>query len=165
MAEKQLYILAGYDAETEERLNAIQNALYADGFTGTQTKGIPMHITMGCFPTDGEDALKEHVRNVAAKTAPWEIEFSHAGLFAGANVLFIAPDCSERMLRFKDQLQPEQGWTPHNTVLIDTPETVYRALPKVMEMFRPFRGTVTKLYLYEFWPTRHILTAELGKDV
>ena len=58
MDNKALYILAGYDDETGRRLQAIQDRLYEEGFTGTQTKNIPMHTTMGSFPTDMEEELK-----------------------------------------------------------------------------------------------------------
>ncbi len=51
---KALYVLAGYDA-AESYLAGIRNKLYEAGFTGTQTKNIPMHITMGLFTTERED--------------------------------------------------------------------------------------------------------------
>ena len=46
MAEKALYVLAGYDDDTEKLLSGIQNKLYEQGFSGVQTKGIPMHFTI-----------------------------------------------------------------------------------------------------------------------
>ena len=49
MAEKALYILAGYDDQTEEYLAGIQKKLYEQGFSGTQTKDISMHITIITF--------------------------------------------------------------------------------------------------------------------
>ena len=36
MANKALYVLAGYDDETEKSLAGIQNRLYDLGFEGTQ---------------------------------------------------------------------------------------------------------------------------------
>ena len=37
MAEKMLYVLAGYDDSTQEYLAGIQQQLYAQGFCGTHT--------------------------------------------------------------------------------------------------------------------------------
>ena len=34
----------------------------------------------------------------------------------------------------------------------------------VVNEFSSFNGKVTSLHLYEFWPTRPILTVELGKE-
>ena len=38
---KSLYILAGYDDNTEKYLAGNQNKLYEEGFSGTHTKNIP----------------------------------------------------------------------------------------------------------------------------
>ena len=58
MEDKKLYILAGYDDATEEQLAGLQKKLYEAGFVGKETKNIPMHITLGSFPTDREEELK-----------------------------------------------------------------------------------------------------------
>ena len=46
-------------------------------------------------------------------------------------------------------------------MLIDTPDMTLKAIPVVLSEFSSFRGRITTLYLYEFWPTRHILTVKL----
>ena len=46
-------------------------------------------------------------------------------------------------------------------MLIDEPENIQKAVPLVMKEFSSFNGKVTNLHLYEFWPTRHILTVHL----
>ncbi len=48
-------------------------------------------------------------------------------------------------------------------MLIDTPEHIGKVVPVLLDGFSAFDGQVTKLHLYEFWPTRHILTVELGR--
>ena len=52
-------------------------------------------------------------------------------------------------------------FTPHTTMLIDTPETICRALPVLMEKFEPCRARLTRLHLCAFWPTREIINVEL----
>ncbi|MBQ1377665.1 MAG: hypothetical protein IIY77_06815 [Lachnospiraceae bacterium] len=48
------------------------------------------------------------------------------------------------------------------TLLIDEPETVCEALPLLLKSFRPFVGRITRLHLCAFWPTREILSVDLG---
>lgn len=165
--EKFLCVLAGYDDRTEQRLAAMQNSLYEAGFSGTQTRDIPMHITMGTFAVEEEQSLSERLRRVAADTGPFFVHLSHVGMFGGSRVLFAAPDCSRELLalreRFSDSRPFPPVWVPHTTMLIDRPETVYRALPVLMEAFEPVIGKITCLHLYEFFPSRHILTVTLGE--
>lgn len=161
MADKALYILAGYDEKTETHLSGIQSRLYAHGFTGTHTKGIPQHITLGAYPVDKEAQLIDLLHQLSKSTGSFEITFNHVGVFGGSRVLFIAPDVSHDLLSLKENFGDSLGWTPHTTMLIDEKEAILKALPVVMDAFSSFSGKVTSLHLYEFWPTRHILTVEL----
>lgn len=76
--------------------------------------------------------------------------------------MFIAPDCSRALLNLKEEFGSSFRWTPHTTMLIDDPDVILEALPAVMEQFSSFVGSVTTIYLYEFFPARHILTVQLG---
>ena len=156
---KALYVLAGYDDHTESYLAGIQNSLYEKGFTGTHTKNLPQHITLGSFPTEMEETLKQQLLDV--KTERFSVGFHHIGLFSRGEVLFIAPDHNRDLLALKEQFGSSENWTAHTTMLIDTPENIRQALPVVVENFAQFTGQVTSLHLYEFWPTRHILTVDL----
>jgi len=163
MQDKFLCVLAGYDDQTEARLAALQNTLYEAGFSGSQTRNIPMHITAGTFPVEEEERAAALVRSVAAATQPFEVSLSHIGLFAGSRVLFVAPDGKRELFELREHFGAFHGWVPHTTMLIDQPETVYRALPVLMDAFAPSCGTITCLHLYEFFPSRHILTVALGE--
>ena len=46
-------------------------------------------------------------------------------------------------------------------MLIDEPLQVLEALPILLQDFSAFEGEMTSLHLYEFFPTRHILTVNL----
>lgn len=161
---KALYILAGYDAATEARLSGIQNRVYEAGFTGTHTKNIPQHITLASFPTDKEADLVELLSATALSVSSFAVTFNHIGIFCGSHVLFVAPDTNAQLLELQERFASSEGWTPHTTMLIDEPEAVYRALPVVMEAFSAFSGTVATLHLYEFFPTRHILSVSLRNN-
>ena len=160
MADKALYILAGYDDKTEEYLSSIQNKLYERGFTGTHTKNIPQHITLGSFSTDKESELKNLLQDLSKQIKPFEITFNHIGIFGGSRVLFVAPDTNYKLLELKERFGDSYDWTPHTTMIIDNPDTIFEALPLVMKEFTAFAGKIASLHLYEFFPTRHILSVE-----
>lgn len=165
MENKFLCLMAGYDDETENHLAGIQKNLYSAGFTGQHTKNIPQHITLQTYPTEQEAEVKQLVQKIAAETAPFDVCFSHIGIFTGGKVLFIAPDKDTDLIELKEKFGPSFDWAPHTTMLIDEPENIQQALPMVVRDFASFWGKVTCLHLYEFWPTRPILTVALaGKD-
>lgn len=160
--DKALYILAGFDDATEARLAGIQNALYDAGFVGSQTKGIPMHVTLGAFSTDRESELAALLESLSHEVEGFDVSLSHVGIFGGSRVLFAAPDASHELLALHERIDPsDDRWTPHATLLIDEPEVVQAALPLVMREFEPMRGRLTTLYLYEFQPPRFIKSVEL----
>ncbi len=160
---KALYILAGYDDNTEKYLSGIQNKLYESGFVGTQTKNIPMHTTLGSFPCEKEEELIEFLKKLSAETKAFEVTFNHIGMFGGGNVLFIAPDANHRLLDLKEKFGSSYNWAAHTTMLIDDARVVQQALPVVLEQFKSFSGKVSKLHLYEFFPTRHIISVDLAE--
>lgn len=164
MADKFLCILAGYDDPTEAHLCALQQSLYDAGFVGTHTKNIPQHATVGFGDCKDEAAMIDLVRRVAASTEPFDVTFNHIGIFGGGKVLFIAPDVSHALLNLKENFGSSDNWTAHTTMLIDDPDTIRRALPVLQAQFAAFRGQFRYLHLYEFWPTRHIISVPLGEN-
>lgn len=159
--DKILCVLAGYDLQTEKYLASIQQTLYDAGFVGTQTKDIFMHITLGTFSPSDEEMLIERMK-VAAESTSFELTFNHIGIFGGSKVLFVAPDPNRELFSLKEHFGFYDNWTPHTTLLIDEPETIFRAAPTVAEQFHAFLGRVTSLHLYEFWPTRQIFSIPLN---
>ena len=164
MSDKRLYILAGYDEATEACLAHIQNTLYRHGFTGNHTKDIPLHITLGSYPTDKakEAELEAFIQALAEKTDPFEITLNSVSIFEEGRVLFIAPDTNRNLLDLKENFGDSRNWTAHTTMIIDEPDVILQALPVVLKTFKPLRGKITSLHLYEFFPTRHILSVDFG---
>lgn len=161
MADKILCVLAGYDETTQARLSAIQNELYTRGFVGTHTKNLPMHITLGTFKPEDEKQLVEVMTRASRAQRSFDVTFNHVGVFGGSKVLFVAPDTSAALLELKENFGCAFNWTPHTTMLIDEPARIYAALPIAADSFTAFRGQICSLHLYEFWPTRHILSLRL----
>ncbi|MCR5105618.1 MAG: 2'-5' RNA ligase [Eubacterium sp.] len=166
MENKSLYILAGYDDLTEKRLAGMQNKLYELGFDGIQTKNIPMHFTLGSYDSEMEEELIARLKKLSENKEAFEVAFNHIGLFKlpENEVLFIAPEVSKEMLDLKDSFLDSKDvfrWSAHTTLLIDKSDIIHNAIPAVVSEFDSFVGKVTRLYLYEFWPTTHIMTVEL----
>ncbi|MBO4701230.1 MAG: 2'-5' RNA ligase family protein [Lachnospiraceae bacterium] len=168
MAEEFLTLMADLDDESQQTLSEWYQKLREAGFTGTQTPGLPFHISMGCFSLDKEGDVVKEMDKLAERFSSIPIHISHIGLFAGGKVLYAAPDMNPAdllslRLAIKTETQESFPWTPHCTVMIDEAETIQRALPVLIEHFHPFIGKITKLHLCAFWPTREIATVYLGK--
>lgn len=161
--DKILCVLAGYDADTEQKLCELQNRLYEKGYVGTHTKDVIQHITIGTFSTEEEKELIAKIKQTACEQQSFSVQFNHIGVFGGSKVLFVAPDINESLLNLAGAFKNTTGWTPHTTMLIDEPKTIYEALPVVADNFKAFTGNIVSLNLYEFWPTRLIYSAELVK--
>ncbi len=165
MAEQFLTLMADLDEKSQSRMTEWYQMLQEAGFTGTQTPGLPFHISMATFPLDREKAAVEIAHQAAAKFAPVPVHISHIGMFAGGRILFGGPEKDAGLLALREACKPlapdEHPWTPHVTILIDEPEIVHAALPVFVKSFAPFVGTITRLHLCAFWPTREIAAAEL----
>lgn len=159
--DKLLCVLARYDAQTEKRLADFQQQLYDCGFSGTQTKDIFMHATLGTYTPADETMLIQQMQRAAEECASFDVSFQHIGIFGGSKVLFIAPEVSHNLLTLKEYFGPSDGWSAHTTMLIDEPETIFRAVPILSERFASFSGRIESLHLYEFWPTRPIFSIDL----
>ena len=161
--DKFLCVMAGFDKETEEYLQSLQDKLYAKGFEGKQTKNIPMHITLGMSECEKEAELIQRLKELPEKMKPFEVEFHHMGIFGGGEVLFAAPDINRDLMELKELFGDSKGWTPHATMLIDEQATVLEAENILLSEFKQFTGRIEKIYLYEFFPARFIECQMLEK--
>jgi 2'-5' RNA ligase len=161
MSDKFLCVLAGYDSNIENEINKITEKLLQNGFVGNQTKGLPNHITVGYFPVEKENDLVVQLNDISCKLEKIRVSFNHIGIFGGSKVLFTAPDPTKELITLKEKFEESINWTPHSTLLIDEPENTIKALPIVMNEFKPMQGYIEYLHLYEFMPARHILSVQL----
>ncbi|MDR1704258.1 MAG: 2'-5' RNA ligase [Clostridiales bacterium] len=161
MEEKSLFLIAVFDDETQKTLAGYYDVLRRNGFTGSQTKDIPYHITLGNRDTACEEQLINKMDNICAETNSIKIMMSHIGLF-GLNVLFIAPNMNtelltlQRLLFFPEYTSGCHHWAAHATLLIDEPDKILKALPDAAGCFKPFEARIVKVALYEFFPIRFI---------
>ena len=169
MAETFLTLMADLDDDSQQILSRWYKEIKNAGFTGVQTPGLPFHISMGCFSLDKETAVVDEMKGLAKRFSSIPVHISHIGLFSGGKVLYAAPDMNPAgLLDLRQAIQTETQeqfpWTPHCTIMIDEAETIQKALPILIEHFRPFAGRITKLHLCAFWPTREIATVYLEND-
>ena len=166
MAEQFLTLMADLDEDSQTRMSGWYQALREAGFTGTQTPGLPFHISLATFPTELEKEAAGMIRKAAAEFAPVPVHISHIGMFAGGRILFGGPEKDAGLAALREACKPalpeKYPWTPHVTILIDELETVHAALPVFVKSFVPFTGTITRLHLCAFWPTREIAALNLN---
>lgn len=165
MAEQFLTLMADLDGDSQVIMAGWYEALKEAGFVGTQTAGLPYHISLATFPLDKEREAVELMRKAAAEFAPIPVHIRHIGLFAGGKVLFGAPEMSPELAALHDTCESEENrgqvWTPHVTLFIDEPSAVCDAIPVLVKSFYPFTAKISRLHLCAFWPTREIAAVEL----
>lgn len=165
MAERFLTLMADWDSASQAEFARMQQALTAAGFTGTQTPGLPYHISLATFDPADEQRAIALTRRLAGAFSSVPVRANHLGVFPGGRVLFAAPDMTPELyaLQAACGVQSVGGypWTPHTTLLIDEKETIGQAIPILAETFRPVQGQITHLHLCAFWPARDILRVPL----
>lgn len=166
MAEQFLTLMADLDENSQKIMSDCYKQLQQAGYHGTQTPGLPYHISLRTIALDQEQNAIREMERIADEFAPMPVHISHIGLFESGRVLFAAPDMNPcGLLRLHDAVQTESideyPWTPHATILIDETATICSALPVLLRSFHAFTGTVTRLHLCAFWPTREIASVEL----
>ena len=160
MDEKFLALIATFDDETSQEMKEIERILHEAGLVGTQTPGIPHHITLTYYDHERVDEVKELAESVSSSTKRFDISFNHIGLFS-LKVLFLGPDVNHELLNLYERLrvndvEPEWGWTPHATLLIDDAENIHKALDLVVQQIRQINGRIESLQLYESDPFKLI---------
>jgi 2'-5' RNA ligase len=168
MADKELYLLAQFDEETEKTLEGYYKVLQEHGFVGKQTKNIPYHFTLGSCSTDCEEQLIHKMDELCSNTDCIDIRLDHIGLF-GLNVLFIEPNINFELLNlqksfFNNCCSGYHHWTAHATLLIDEPEIILKALPIVVDNCKALKAQIKSVGLYEFFPTRFIKECNLKRN-
>lgn len=166
MTENFLTLMADLDDVSQKRLSEWYGTLEKAGFIGTQTSGLPYHISIATFPLEQEGNIVGLMKKVADEFSVISVHISHIGLFAGGKVLFCAPERNSQLDLLHDACEANVDkkclWTPHVTVLIDEPEAVCAALPLFVQSFYPFVGNIVRLHLCAFWPKREIASFTLN---
>lgn len=166
MAERIVVAMGILDDAAQELMGSWYKELLDAGFKGTQTPGLPFHISLATLPVECEEEAQSLVVKAAANFAPVDIHVSHLGMFAGGHVLFGAPDVNPELKALHEACsgghEPPTAWVPHATVIMDEPDNICAEFPILLKSFRPFLAKITRIQLCAFWPTRKITTLELN---
>ncbi|MBR3687143.1 MAG: 2'-5' RNA ligase family protein [Clostridia bacterium] len=158
--KKFLTVMAVLDNRTQRAMGDIQSALIAKVGDGTQTMGIPFHITLGSYSTDELDSVMERVREAANVTKPFDIRILGQDSF-GDKVLFLKPEKSEELLRLRAYFENDYAlgyeWTPHATLICGEAEQVRSARELVCTLDLPPKATVVGIELGEFFPPKKVI--------
>jgi 2'-5' RNA ligase len=163
--DKKLYILAELDDDTQKVFRDYEKIIQDNGFVGKQTKDIPYHITLGCYPMDYENDLKGLLENIERNFSEIYISYSGFGLFK-LDVLFLIPSMNIKLIELNDyvkenSLYKNSDFSPHTTLFMDEPENILKILPKTVEKSDKIVGKIKYIGLYEFFPKKLIKKIEL----
>lgn len=161
MEKKILCLMAGYESQLEEKIQSYRDVLLLNHLVGRQTPDLPHHITLGSFDLNDEFELIGKMEKASNLKHKFPITLSHLGIFPHTNVLFIGVDENEQLIELQRHFIQMESWTPHTTMLIDDPTKLMEAIELLMPFFKPLKGDVSSLHLYEFFPKKHIKTVYL----
>ena len=82
MQKKFLTVFAVFDNETQKKLNSLQEKILSTGLVGTQTMDIPFHISLGSFPVEMEEELKQRIKEVCLNYFSFEILLEQINSFS-----------------------------------------------------------------------------------
>ena len=165
-----------FDNKTSRRFVRLWNELQKYGSKLNDNDSTP-HITLCIFENINENAMNQRIRNFAANTKKFSIQFTAVGCFPTTNdVIFIIPIVSNEMhavynnifTLFKDfhynkmdsnkartlnlhkYFFPEV-WFPHVTIATKlNASDFYQAFSIARTKFKPFSGTVEKISTINF---------------
>ena len=173
MKEQYYYLMALFDEQTDKHFKLLKQHVQLS--TEEPSIFLP-HLTLGAYMNVDEEDLCQWVEQQSQKLQQIELNFNHIGLFA-LKVLFIAPQPSAELVQMHHILHERydndygkigynytiqsNNWVPHVTLLMDESDAILNGLPKINEIFTPFKGCITSLVLYEYNSMRRIRVYEL----
>lgn len=159
-SKKFLTVMAVLDNQTQVRMEDIQQRIIQSAGEGTQTMGIPFHITLGSYAVSELEAVISVIKRVAEDTKPFEIALSGQGSF-GDKVLFIKPNICPELLRLRSLFENDYAhgyeWVPHATLFCGEDSQIKKARKLLDTLDLPRRATVVGIELGEFFPARKII--------
>ena len=162
--DKFLTVFAIFDEDTQKLLQEHQNAIFDLGLKGTQTMGIPFHLTLGSFPVELENELKARIKEVCAKYSSFYIPLARVNHFNNV-VLFAEPEVNEELMTLHNLFDNNYAngfpYHPHATIFCGSPEEVELAKTEFTKRFIPINAKIVGIEMGEFFPTRMIISEPL----
>ena len=158
MSEKKfLTVMAVFDDDTQERLARIQSTIIKNVSEGTQTMGIPFHLTLGSYPTEAQDEVVAQIEKVALSARPFDVLLVGYNTFSD-KVIFLEPTKPQELLALRKSFECDYAngfeWVPHATLFCGECDEVIKAKTFLPELFEPIRAKIVGIELGEFFPPR-----------
>lgn len=152
---KFLTVMAVFDAETQMKLAEIQEHLISNISDGTQTMGIPFHLTLGSYPADKLEAVIEQIKNVGETAKPFEISLNRYNNF-GNKVFFLEPEITDELIKLRKSFECDYAngfdWVPHATLFCGGVDEVIKAGKIAPDIAFPLKTRIEGIELGEFFP-------------
>ncbi|MBQ8177741.1 MAG: 2'-5' RNA ligase family protein [Clostridia bacterium] len=162
--DKFLTVFAVFDDQTQRKLSALQAKVFELGNPGTQTMGIPFHLTLGSFPTDKECELVKRIKESAKTHAQFDIGLLKINHF-GDKVVFVEPEVNESLMQLHNLFDCNypygHPYHAHATIFQGDSEATKQAKALLAEIFTPFSAKIVSIQMGEFFPTRMIISENL----
>ena len=162
--KKFLTVMAVFDDQTQKTLAQIQSCIIEQVGEGTQTMGIPFHLTLGSYPTDMQTETVERIKRVASKCKPFDIMLSEYNTF-GDKVLFLEPNLQPELLDLRKSFECDYAngfeWVPHATIFCGNIDEVKKAKSLLPIIDKPIRTRIVGIELGEFFPPKKIIRIKL----
>ena len=117
--EKFLTVYAVLDEVTQRELTQLQSDILKKYPSGTQTMGIPFHISLGSFSVSAQEDLIRRIDDCIKEICSFSIKLHALGHF-NHNVIFVEPETNETLIelhkRFKGNFADGFSWHPHVTL-------------------------------------------------
>lgn len=159
--EKFLTVYAVFDDKTQQKLKVLQDEVIKSAGNGTQTMGIPFHVSLGSFSLDKKEWLIQKIEDVCSYFDKFDIFLNNVNDFNN-KVLFVEPKVNDELKNlqshFDDNYADGFPWHAHATIFCGEEQEVAAAKEKLQAIFSPFMATVVSLELGEFFPTKILFT-------
>ena len=154
-----LTVMAVLDDETQAIMDRWQKHILSSGLTGTQTMGIPFHITLGSFPTENEAELVARISAISVCTPIIPLALTRLNTFQD-RVLFAEPEQNEHLKKLHLAFDNNYGngfpWVPHATLFCGEQEEVRQAHEALQSHFQPVQARIIAIELGKFFPHQFI---------
>lgn len=157
---KFLTVMAVFDDKTQKELTEIQADIIGQVGEGTQTMGIPFHLTMGSYPTEMQTELVDRIERVASDRKSFDIDLVGYNTF-GDKVLFLEPTVPQELLDLRKLFACDFAngfeWVPHATIFCGNIDEVKKAKSLLPIIDKPIRTRIVGIELGEFFPPKKII--------
>ena len=152
--------MAVFDDKTQEMLAQIQSKIIENVGEGTQTMGIPFHLTLGSYPVESRDELVAQIEEIASGEKPFEVILIGYNTFSD-RVLFLEPTKPQELLDLRKAFECDYAngfdWVPHATLFCGGEEEIGKAKAYLPEITEPISTKIVGIELGEFFPPKKII--------